>query len=383
MRFAGGVSSGPLEVQESDLRHWRLLDQFRRRLLPHYDAKAAVQEDPRRKIFADDYFCLLLFGLFNPALKSMRALCHASGRFEKMRGVCSRPIAPASFSEGQHVFEPEILATMVRELARESKGQAQFGDPRLREAIKVLTAVDGTVLRAVNRMAWAYAGRNGCAVKLHLHFSVFDQVPEDWTITPANVCERKTLKNKAQAHAFYVADRLYSDDYAFLGKMVRQKTDFVLRLPPSAVRVGASPQRDLSTEDRAAGVVSDRMEELGVKYLGAPLRVVEIHHGKEKFVLVTSRQDLPAELIGLIYRYRWQIELFFKWLKSILGSTHWLAESPRGAAIQLYAAMIASLLLMLATGKRPTQRQREAIALYFANFATEAELLRELNLQKS
>ncbi len=383
VRFCGGVDTSGTELKEKDLRCWHLLDQFRRRLQPHYDAKAVAQEDPRRKIFADDYFCLLLFGLFNPALKSMRALCHASGRFEKMRRVCSCPIAAASFSEGQHAFEPEILAKMVRELARESKGRAEFGDPRVREAIQSLTAVDGTVLRAVNRMAWAYVGHNGCALKLHLHFSVFDQVPEDWTITPGNVCERKTLKSKARPGQFYVADRLYSDDYAFLGRMVRQQTDFVLRLPPSAVRVGASPQRQLTAADHAAGVVSDRMEELGSRYRGAALRVVEIHHAKEKFVLVTSRLDLPAELIGLIYRYRWQIELFFKWLKSILGSAHWLAESPRGAAIQLYAALIASLLLLLATHKRPTKRQREALALYFADFATEAELLRELNLQKN
>jgi Transposase DDE domain len=377
------VSTCGAELKAEDLRCWHLLDEFRRRLKPHYDAQAAALEDPRRKIFADDYFCLLLFGLFNPALKSMRALCHASNRFEKMRQVCSRPIAAASFSEAQHVFEPEILAEMIRELARESKGRAEFGDPRLRAALQSLTAVDGTVLRAVNRMAWAHVGHNGCALKLHLHFSVFDQVPEDWTITPGNVCERKMLKSKARPGQFYVADRLYSDDYAFLGRMVREKIDFVLRLPPSAVRVGASPQRALTAADRAVGVVSDRMEELGARYEGAPLRVVEIHHGKEEFVLVTSRLDLPAELVGLIYRYRWQIELFFKWLKSILSPAHWLAESPRGAAIQLYAALIASLLLMLATQQRPTKRQREALALYFAGFATEAELLRELNLQKN
>ncbi len=83
------------------------------------------------------------------------------------------------------------------------------------------------------------------AVRLNyiLHFSVFDQVPEDWTITPGNVCERKTLKSKARPGQFYVADR-HSDDYAFLGRMVRQQTDFVLRLPPqrgAGERFAATP----------------------------------------------------------------------------------------------------------------------------------------------
>jgi len=85
------------------------------------------------------------------------------------------------------------------------------------------------------------------------------------------------------------------------------------------------------------------------------LRVVEIHAAGKVLVLVTSRQDLPAEIIGLIYRYRWQIELFFKWFKTILGCRHWLAESPRGVALQLYSALIATLLLMMQTGPAAQQ----------------------------
>ena len=373
------------QVKAEELQSWKLLQQFRRRLQPLLLArtKTPTELDPRCELLAEDYFCLLLFGLFNPALRSMRALCHASSRFARMREVCSRPIAPASFSEAQHLFDPEILATVVRQLAREAQGRAQFGDPRVRQAISVLTAVDGTVLRAVNRMAWASVGKNGCAIKLHLHFSVFDQLPADWTITPGQVCERKTLKTKVQPGAFYVADRLYSDDYAFLGRMQRQQIDFVLRLPGNAVRTPASSRQPLSPEALAAGVVCDRLEQLGAKYTGAPIRVVELHAAGQVFVLGTSRTDLPAELIGLIYRYRWQIELFFKWFKMILGSRHWLAESPHGVALQLYSALIATLLLTLSTGQRPSKRQMEALQLYFLGFATEAELVRELGLQKS
>ena len=373
----------PAQIAEKDLRHWRLLDQFRRRLQPHYDVGAAAQKDPRRQLFADDYFSLMLFGLFNPALKSMRALCHASSRFQKMREVCSRAVSPASFSEGQHEFDPELLAGMVRELAREARGRAEFGDVRVREAVKSLTAVDGTVLRAVKRMAWCSVGWNGSAVKLHLHFSVFDQVPEDWTITADKVCERKTFRRKLEAGAFYVADRMYGHDYGLLASLNTHRADFVIRFSDTAVRVPASAQSALSEQDRAAGVVSDRLEQLGGRGNYPAVRVVEIHSGGRTFLLATNRQDLPAELIGLIYRYRWQIELFFKWFKTILGCAHWMAESPRGVAIQLYLALIASLLLMLATAQRPTKRQMEAISLYFSGFATEEELLQALNLKKS
>lgn len=372
-------------LQVSDLKSWKLLDQFRQRLKPVLEATppSASATDPRREVLAEDYFCLLLFGLFNPALKSMNALCHASGRFAKMREVCSRPMAQSSFSEAQHVFAPEVLAGVLRQLACEAKGRAEFGDERVRQAVQALTLVDGTALRALNRMAWAPASGRGCAIKLHLHFSVFDQLPEDWTITPGNVCERKTWKRKAQPGTCYVADRLYSKDYRFLAVMQERQIDFVLRLCDNAVRVAAGPPRPLTPEDRAAGVVCDRLERLGQVEGGPRVRVVEIQAAGKTFLLVTSRLDLPAEIVGLIYRYRWQIELFFKWFKMILGCRHWLAESPRGVALQLYGALIATLLLLLLTKQRPTKRQMEAIHLYFMSFATEDELLRELGLQKS
>ena len=386
MRFDWSVAATHQPVQESDLRSWQLLQQFRRRLQPHLAAatKTRTEQDPRCQVLADDYFCLLLFGFLNPALRSMRALCHASGQFERMREVCSRPLATTTFSEAQHVFDPEILAAVLRQLAQDARGKAQFGDRRVRQAIQTLSVVDGTVLRAVNRMLWATAGGPGRAIKLHLHFSAFDQLPEDWSITPGNVCERKTLKAKAQPGAFYVADRLYSDDFRFLQRMLAEKIDFVLRLPGNVIRTPtADPPRELTPEDRSAGVVSDRLERLGIKGSGPVVRVVEIHAANKIFVLVTSRVDLAAELIGLIYHYRWQIELFFKWFKLILGARHWLAESPRGVAIQLYSALIASILLFMVTDRRPTKRQMEAIQLHFMGFATEAELLRVLGLQKS
>jgi hypothetical protein len=375
----------PTTLQASDLKSWKLLDQFRQRLKPLLEqaTPSPAQADPRRTVLAEDYFCLLLFGPFNPALKSMRALCHASDRFARMREVCSQPIAPASFSEAQHVFDPEILAQMLRQLAREAKGRAEFGDARVRQAVQALTLVDGTVLRALNRMAWAPASGSGCAIKLHLHFSVFDQLPEDWTITPGKGCERKTWKRKVQPGTCYVADRLYSQDHRFLTQMQERKIDFVLRLCGNVIRTPVAPPRALTPADLAAGVVSDRQERLGLAENGPVVRVVEIHAAGKIFVLVTSRQDLPAEIVGLVYRYRWQIELFFKWFKMILGCRHWLAESPRGVAIQLYGALIATLLLLLLTNQRPTKRQMEAIHLYFVGFATENELLRELGLQKS
>lgn len=78
---------------------------------------------------------------------------------------------------------------------------------------------------------------------------------------------------------------------------------------------------------------------------------------------------------SLIYHYRWQVELFFKWLKCILGCRHLLAESPEGVTIQIYCALIAALMLQALTGKRPSKREMELIRFYMAGSMEVDELM--------
>jgi IS4 transposase len=111
--------------------------------------------------------------------------------------------------------------------------------------------------------------------------------------------------------------------------------------------------------------------------------LVRVEADGHTFLLFTNLQDLTAELIALIYRYRWQIELFFKWIKCVLGCRHWLAESIQGMTLQIYCALIASVLLVLWTGRKPTQRQWEALQLYWVGCVSLDELTRVLRIEKS
>ena len=84
---------------------------------------------------------------------------------------------------------------------------------------------------------------------------------------------------------------------------------------------------------------------------------------------------LSAELVARVYRRRWQIECFFRWVKCLLGCRHWLAESPSGVSHQLYLALIAAVLFQRALGQRPNQRIFELIRLYQMGVATLDELM--------
>ena len=123
------------------------------------------------------------------------------------------------------------------------------------------------------------------------------------------------------------------------------------------------------------------MVKLGAKWIGEPVRVVKIE-ANGKTLLVATDLTIEAELISQIYRYRWQIELFFKWMKCILKFRHLIAESPEGVAIQTYSALIAALMLKALVGKKPTKRQIELIQFHFMGYVDFEEMIRILDLTK-
>lgn len=377
---------------QSRLKHWRLLDAFALRLDKAGAAMAdgggrrrnATFEDPRRKLAGNDYLSLLLFGLFNPVVKSMRALCMASHLERVQREVCSHPVSLGSFSEAQSVIDPALLEKVFMDLVEEEiSGEAVLRDPALERYRKVLTAVDGTLWEALPRMAWAQwrtQNRTQRAVKMELKFNILDDRPAGAKIGPGKTCEKALLRPQLSEGEFYVGDRYYGKDYELLGTLERMDCSYVIRLHDNAV-IEPVENLELTAEDRRAGIIQDCWARVGFRGKG-PLRrvVVIVIPGGEEITLVTDKgpEELSAELIGRIYRYRWQIELFFKWLKSILGCRHWFAESPDGVAIQIYTALIGALLLARRCGKKPTKRQMELLQFYFMGYATLEELERML-----
>jgi len=336
--------------------------------------------DPRRELTCLDYFSSMLFSMLNPVLDSMRGFCRASELERVQKSVCSRKVSLASFSEAQSVFDPELLEQVLHELA----SQVDIGavDERLRRLPKELTAVDGTLIPALPRMAWALWGKDGCqAAKLHLKFSVERQSVTNSILTTGKTCERKTLKRMIDPHELLVGDRYYGLDYQFLIELLARKQWFIFRIRNDA-DVTVVEEFALADEDRQAGVVFDGLVTLGKNWHGEPIRLVKVEALDTTILLTTGveNETMSAELVALAYRYRWQIELFFKWIKCILNCRHLFAESPRGVQIQLHCALIAAMMLFALTGRKPTKRDMELIRFYFSGWATFGELNARLKI---
>jgi hypothetical protein len=372
------------KIDEKKLRSWKLLDDFRNRLAKIRAEMPPLPEKrpggPERLLLEEDYFSLMLFGMLNPVLDTMRGLCAASHLERVQDEVCGRKVSLGSFSEAQGVFDPELLKGVFLDLAEEN--QTSWGDARLAPLADKLKLVDGTLLPALPRMHWAlWLNDQNRAAKLHLKFSVLRQGACDALITAGNCCERKTLRQFVKKGEIIVADRYYGLEYGFFGELKQIGASHVIRIRNNP-RMEVVEEPDLTEADRAAGVAWQGMVKLGDHWQGEPIRVVRVEVDGKALLLATDL-EIEAELIALIYRYRWQIELFFKWLKSILGCRHLMAESPEGVAIQIYSALIAALMLQVFTGKRPGKRAMELIQMYLMGYAELEEVVALLGIQKT
>lgn len=372
-------------VETKNIRGLKYFQQLQPLLARLHDVGAAGDRAGNRQFFFDNYAALILLFFFNPTLGSLRALQQASCLDKVQKKLRCRRVSLGSLSAAARDFEAEPLQAIVGELAAQALPLQAGKDA---EFLRGLTAVDGSLLPALPKMAWAlWVDEKHRAAKLHLHFDVFKGVPYHATVTEGNGNEKKELRAAVQPGRLYVVDRGYAE-YQLFQDIIDARSSFIGRLRDNAV-YEVVEERPLSADARQAGVVRDRVVWLGCDQSSGvfkqKLRVVEVatgktdSHGQPEILLLASNcLDLDAAWIALGYKYRWTVELFFRWFKCILGCQHLLSTCQNGVTIQVYLALIASVLIVLWTGHKPSQRTFEMLCHYFAGWASEGELLAHL-----
>jgi hypothetical protein len=386
------------KIKESQLvgfKYFKMLSGLLERL---QDAGCQRDRAHNRTLHMDQYVSLLLLYMFNPICTSLRALQQAS-ELEKVQRLlgCARA-SLGSLSESARVFDSDLLKEIIEELSDQLPNVSRI--PGLDASKGILTAVDGTLVEAVAKMAWAtwQTDRNG--IKIHTQFEILKGVPVAMEVTDANGNEKAILSHILQPGRIYVLDRGYAK-YSLLKEIVNIKSSFVCRICDTALWQEME-NHSISEKALAAGVVVDKTVTLGRQTARTtsltPIRLIGIKctpHIKrhrtarggpeqgEVLWIATDRFDLEAETIATIYEYRWTVEIFFRFFKHVLGCRHLLSYNQNGIELQVYAAIIACMLISLWTGRKPTLRTYEMICWYFTGMASEDELLAHLaRLQK-
>jgi len=324
------------KIQEKDVRGLKYFDQLGPLLERLHDVGCERDKAKNRSLHFDQYCLFTLLFLFNPIVTSLRGLQQAS----ELRNVQKKLGCPrtslGSMSESVSVFDPQRLKEIISELGGQLEPLGR--DPRLKDIRDTVTLVDGTLLAALPRMAEASlrkknTGSAGIKWHLHTHFEVDRHVPAriDVTRQGGGDCdERAVLERTIQADRLYVMDRGYAK-FTLFNRIVALKSSYVCRIRDNSA-YEVVQERDVPAEARAERVLKDQVVTLGAssKADARPdhaIRIVTIqmkphcsagHYGRrgstgqscDGFLrIATNLLDVPAEIIALLYHYRWTIEI--------------------------------------------------------------------------
>ncbi|QEH31756.1 Transposase DDE domain protein [Aquisphaera giovannonii] len=379
------------------------------RLLPMLDALHEVgcgrDKAGNRCLFYDQYCMLVLLSMFNPVVRSLRAIQQVSGLRNVQRKLgCSRA-SLGSLSEAVEVFEPGRLLGIIDALAADA---GPVRDVRQGHLAHALTAVDGSVVKTLKSITEAafMGDKNGgshSGWRLHTHFDIDRGVPVRIDVTRASNSgkddEKNRLRDRLEPDHCYVMDRWYAQ-FTLFRDIVAAGSSYVCRVRDNTNLMDVVEERPVTEAAKAAGVIRDVVVNLGGdrkegERPGHPVRIVMVRttphtkRGGRKggtagpssdgiLRIATSLLDVPAEIIANIYKHRWTIELFFRFFKHVLGCRRLLSTHEAGIEIQAYCAIIACLLISLWTERKPTLRTYEMICHYFTGLAGLDELVAHL-----
>jgi hypothetical protein len=245
-------------------------------------------------------------------------------------------------------------------------GQLQ---PRLaRRSREALRLVDATTIRLSALSDWARVGVHHNAVKLHVAYDPTAGVPTFFEITPARVNDIAVAKQMAlEDGATYVFDKGYGarpragrrpdpGDFSFWAALDARGCRFVTRRKvntPLAVIETRAADADPIRADRI-GRLPGRLARRRHTPYPKPVRLITVVREDGKTLdLLTNDLEADASQIAALYKARWQVELFFRWVKQNLKIKRFLGTSEHAVKLQILTALIAYVLLRLAQERLP------------------------------
>jgi hypothetical protein len=335
--------------------------------LPANEFRLCVERyrgDYKLKSFScwDQFLCMAFAQLtYRESLRDIEAClrAHKSKLYHMgIRGRVSRnTLAHANATRDWRIFQD--FASLLIPIAKELYLDSSFG-LELKETAYALDAT--TIDLCLSLFPWAQYRQKNAGLKVHTLMDLRGSIPTIVIITGNKVHEVNILDQLYfEPGAFYVMDRGYLD-FARLYRIHLASAFFVIR-----------PRKDFTCRrlysqpvDRTSGVVCDQIITLCSFYTkkGYPQRLRRIKYWDEesnrRFVFLTNNFELSPLLIAQLYRCRWQVELFFKWIKQHLRIKKFYGISENALKTQIWIAITVYLLVAIVKKRL----QLEEVSLY-------------------
>lgn len=261
-----------------------------------------------------------------------------------------KAVSKSTLSKANENRDWRIYADLAQILIADAK-RAYASDSGLEVELKQnVFAVDATVIDlCLSVFPWAIFRRTKSAIKLHTQLNLKNAIPEFIYITPANVHEVNILDQiDFEATSFYVMDRGYLD-FKRLYQIHLTKAFFIVRArnPFAFNRIYSNPP------DKIKGVKCDQTIHLKnyivSKFYPEKFRRIKFYDAQKNkhLVFLTNNIELKAYEIAQLYKHRWMIELFFKWIKQHLKVKSFWGSSPNAVKTQIWIAVCVYIIVAL------------------------------------
>lgn len=250
-------------------------------------------------------------------------------------------VSRGAFFEAMNTRGMEQLAQMYHILQGKAKGLLPVGHPHLGELI----GIDGSLIDAVASMQWADYRDGSKKAKVHVGFDLNRSIPEKLYLSDGKTDERPFVSKILKPGQTGVMDRYYQCHKNF-DEWQSEERHFVCRIRKST-RKKILQQHEVP---EGSHVFLDILALLGTpnqNQTEKPVRVVGYKVDGKEFYVATDRFDLSAENVALVYKLRWDIEIFFGWWKQHLNVYHLIARSAHGLMAQILGGLITYLLLAI------------------------------------
>ena len=314
-----------------------------------------------RQLSTKSQFIALLYGQLGGATSLREITGGLNSHASRLYHLGARPaqrstLADANARRSSAVFSG-LFAAMVK---RAHRGLRR----KLGEAVYL---IDATSLRLGEASAdWARFSATVCGAKLHVVHDADAEMPIYTTLTSARVNDITPAKAMPiTPGATYIFDLGYYD-YGWWAELdaagCRIVTRFKSNTPLDVIEVRAVPEGGDILSDRI-GLLPRRQARSRKNPFAKPVREVRVRTETGKVLRILSNDlDAPARDIAALYKRRWEIELFFRWIKQTLKIRHFLGTSENAVRIQVAVALIAYLLLRLARADQDAVRSPLAFA---------------------
>jgi hypothetical protein len=315
-----------------------------RRCVARYDGEHKV----KHFTCLDQYLCMAFAQLtYRESLRDIEA-CLRSQTAKLYHMGFRSTVARNTLANANAVRDWRIYADFAQSLISIAR-RLYVDEPFGVDLANTVYALDATTIDlCLSVFAWAPFRSTKAAVKLHTLLDLRGNIPSFIHISDGKWHEVNIFDMLVpEAGAFYVMDRGYID-FEQLHRLHQAGSFFVIRAK-SNLRF----KRRYSLEsDRAAGIICDQIGTLTVFYSAqgypAPLRRIRVKDAEGKtLVFLTNNLDLPARTIAELYRCRWQIELFFKWIKQHLRIKSFFGTSENAVKSQIWIAVSVYVLVAI------------------------------------